>query len=523
MKEAKVLLYIYILIILGLLSACKDNSSGPPGPDVDINDETVTLNPSGVAPLTALIEFETDVPVRVSIKVAGINSTKSDITHDFSEASLNHEIPVLGLYPNLENNVELTFFNSSGTNLGSKIYAITTGPLIADLPFIEINTANRSEMIPGLTFVSYFGHRIGGEPTPQRPFVFDSFGDIRWYLNYGAGQSSELATLFYDDGMERLQNGNLYFGNGSNGTIYEINMLGEIQDSWPMPGYGFHHEVTEKPNGNFLVTVNKQGASTVEDHIIEIDRGSKQIINEWDLRESLDQNRTAWPTAFADISVDWFHANALYYDETDNTIVVSGRTQGTVKLTENNEVVWIIAPHKEWNTSGADTDLTQFLLQPLDANNQPITDDEVLVGNTNHPDFEWAWYQHAPLMMPNGNVMLFDNGDNRNYGNGSLYSRAVEYEIDEDNMTIKQVWSYGKDRGQETFSRIVSDVDYYPEQNHIFFIPGATNFGRSQYGKTIELDYDSQQIIFEATITQPEPAFGIITLHRTERISMYPK
>ncbi|PWN07934.1 aryl-sulfate sulfotransferase [Rhodohalobacter mucosus] len=517
---SRILLVLFSVIVI---VACNDNTSGPSDLEVGIDNESVTVNPSGVAPLTALIELETDTDVRISIRIPGRNGPGSDIVHSFDEVTSTHEIPVLGLYPNVEKLVELTFFTGSGRSLGTKSYSVTTGPILADLPAIEINTANQSQMIPGLTFVSYFGHRQGGSATPQRPFMFDSSGDIRWYLDYGADQGSELSGLFYDDGMERLQNGNLYFGNGNTGSIYEINMLGEILNTWPMPGYGFHHEVTEKPNGNFLVTVNKQGISTVEDHIIEIDRTTGQIIREWDLRESLDKNRTAWPTAFADISVDWFHANALYYDETDNTIVVSGRTQGTVKLTENNEVVWIIAPHKEWETSGNGTDLNQFLLQPLDANDQPINNNDILNGNSNHPDFEWAWYQHAPLRMPNGNVMLFDNGDNRNYGIAEPYSRVVEYEIDESNMTIKQAWTYGKDRGEETFSRIVSDVDYYPEYNRVFFIPGASNFDGRKYGKTIEIDYNTGEVIFEATITPPEAAFGLITLHRTERMSMYPE
>jgi len=524
MRIKKLPLFLFGLV---LIYACSDNSSGPSGPDLDfeIVSETVTSNPSGVAPLTALIELETDVEVSVSIRVAGINGPESDIVNDFEELAAQHEIPVLGLYPDFENTVELTFSGGNGAELGTKTYTIDTDPLLADLPDVEINTANRSQMIEGLNFVSYFGHRTGGSATPQRPFMFDAFGDIRWYLDYAASTNTdypELENLFYDDGMERLQNGNIYFGDGNSGSIYEINMLGEILNTWDMPGYSFHHEVTEKPNGNFLVTVNKNGLPTVEDHIIEIDRDSRQIIREWDLRQSLDQDRTAWDTNLADISVDWFHANALYFDETDNTIVVSGRTQGTVKLTEDNEVVWILAPHKEWETSGNGTDLNQFLLQPLDINDQPITDQALLDGDQNHPDFEWSWYQHAPLKMPNGNVMLFDNGDNRNYGSGSQYSRAVEYEIDEENMTIKQVWSYGKDRGEETYSRIVSDVDYHPEENHVFFIPGATNFGGNRYGKSIELDYNTQEVIFEATITPPQAAFGLITLHRTERMPMYP-
>lgn len=516
-------LLIITVVLFSFFSACKDNGWSSIGNGLEIRKEKVKTNPTGVAPLTAVITLETKDPVRVTLKVLGQNGPESDIQHPFSETTTRHKIPVLGLYPDTENTVELTFF-MNGSELGSKTYTIETEPLLEDLPDVEIDVANRSQMIEGLNFVSYFGHRVGGETTPQRPFMFDSFGDIRWFLDYGAEDNSEypeLRGLFYDDGMERLQNGNLYFGSG--GSIYEINMLGEIINSWPMPGYSFHHEVTEKPNGNFLVTVNKNGLGTVEDHIIEIERSSGQIINVWDLRESLDQERRAWPISFGDISVDWFHANALYYDDTDNTIVVSGRSQGTVKLTENNKVVWIMAPHKEWGTSGNGTDLNQFLLTPLDSTDEPITDEDVILGNTNHPDFEWAWYQHAPLRMPNGNVLLFDNGDNRNYGNAPLYSRAVEYEIDEENMTIKQVWSYGKDRGEETFSRIVSDVDYHPNQDHVFFIPGAINFQGMQYGKTIELDYNSRQVIFEATIKPPEAAFGIITLHRTERMKIYPE
>lgn len=516
--------FLVSIFLLGLsITGCEYNTIGPLGPNTEILHENITLNPTHVAPLTALIEIETSEKVRISIRVAGRNGAPSDILHSFNELSTQHEIPVLGLYPDFINTVELTFFNSGGARLGTKTYEIETGPLLADLPSIEINSTDRSRMAEGMTFVSYFGHSTNGSPTPQRPFMFDSFGDIRWYLNFNATPNSVLSDLFYDDGMERLQNGNLYFGDGSTDAVYEINMLGEILNTWEMPGYGFHHEVKEKPGGNFLVTVNKKGASTVEDHIIEIDRNSGQIINIWDLNESLDNQRTAWDTPFADISVDWFHANALYYDETDNTIVVSGRTQGVVKLTENNEVVWIFAPHKEWDTSGDGTDLTQFLLQPLDSDNSRITDPAVLSGEQNHSDFEWSWYQHAPLKMPDGNIMLFDNGDNRNYTGNERYSRAVEYEIDEEDMTIKQVWSYGKNRGEETYSQIVSDVDYYPDENHVFFSPGAVNFVGTRYCKVVELDYNQQQIIFEATITPPAAAFGIITLHRTERMTIYPK
>ena len=114
----------------------------------------------------------------------------------------------------------------------------------------------------------------------------------------------ELSRLFYDNGMTRLENGNLLFGNNNNETIYEVNMLGEIINRWPLTGYEFHHHVIEKPNGNFLVTVNDKSKTTVEDVILEIDRESGGLVNQWDLNLSLDNSRRAWDSPLADLDVD---------------------------------------------------------------------------------------------------------------------------------------------------------------------------------------------------------------------------
>ena len=503
--------------LLTLLSCGDDNPVGPEDREPDVVTETeVTVNPSGVAPLTAEVYLTTSEPVSVSMTIPGQNGA-ADLRHDFGDLAQAFRLPVLGLYPGTTTEVTLRLFDASGTDLGTIEVPVSTAPLISDLPEVTINTATPAAMQPGVNLVSYFGH--DGESRPQRPFIFDRAGTIRWYLDYSDHET--LSGLFYDDGVERLENGNLYFGDGNTNQIYEVNMLGEVVNTWAMPGYGFHHDVIEKPNGNFLVTVNKQGADTVEDHIIEIDRTSREIVNVWDLRASLDKTRRAWDTDLADLNVDWFHANALIYDASDNTIIVSGRTQGTVKLTENNEVVWILAPHKGWETSGNGTELSQFLLQPLDASGQPIEDAAVLTGEANHPDFEWAWYQHAPALLPDGSLMLFDNGENRNYTRPGTYSRAVVYQIDEEAMTIQQQWQYGKARGEETYSRIVSDVDYHADANTVAFMPGAVNFNGSVYGKMVEVDYDTRNPVFEATITPPEAPFNI-TLHRVERLPLYP-
>ncbi|MEH0155180.1 aryl-sulfate sulfotransferase [Limibacter armeniacum] len=490
------------------------------GSEEAIEVSGITLNPSGYAPLTATAKVSTPVKGNISIRVVGQNGQDSDILHDFVGDSTTWDLDILGLYPAYDNTVEIVFSSGEGDERAVIPFTVTTGELPEGMPEIDVTTMELDEMAEGLTLVSYRAVR-----DPNIPFMMDAFGDIRWYFDF-TGQDS-LGVLNYGNGVEVLQNGNLYFGDVASNAIYEVDRMGFIVDSWKLSGYGFHHQVLEKPNGDFLVLVNKDGSvhdngkPTIEDVVIEIDRESKEIINEWDLKESLDEYRTALVNELDEEEVDWFHANAIVYDESDNTIIVSGRVQGLVKLTEDNEVVWILAPHRGWGQNKNGVDMTQYLLTPLDADGNEIMDAEVLDGAAQQDDFDWNWYQHAPLITPQGTIMIFDNGDNRNFmGRENPYSRAVEFMIDEENMTVQQLWEYGKERGEATFSRLVSDVDFLSESDNVLFVPGwgAVN-AAGEGGKVVEVDYTTKEVVYEVEITSSESAFA---MHRAERLSLYP-
>lgn len=478
---------------------------------VGISGFKVTLNPSGYAPLTAVAEFSLDASARAKVTVKGKKNSSANVSGPVIAAATHHSLVILGLYPSHNNEVIISFSDPSGNDLGAYSFRVQTGELSEQLPTVSIETSKWSK-IAGMTLVSYLAYKTSNNY--HLPFIFDEFGDIRWYLDYGT--HPVLQTLNYDNGVERLKNGNFYFGDKVTNTIYEVNMLGEVIDSWPHPGYKFHHKVLEKPNGNFLVTVDKEGLSTIEDFVIEIDRNTKQIITEWDLRSSLQPARKAWTPNTA----DWIHVNSVDFDPADNCIIVSGRTQGVIKLDAANNVKWILGPHRGWDQSTNGEDLKSKLLKPLDSKGQLITDTAVLDGSINHPDFEWNWYQHSAKVMPNGNLYLFDNGDKRNYSNAEEYSRAVSYKIDAANMTVQQIWHYGKERGSETFSRIVSEVDYHPEVDHFIFSPGAIS-GQGRRGKIVEISNGSDQVHFEATVTPPATFTGVVTFHRTDRLSLY--
>ncbi|MCY4001086.1 MAG: aryl-sulfate sulfotransferase [Bacteroidetes bacterium] len=499
-------------LIIGCDSSPQDLESTEMGLESYITSESLILNPTGYVPLAAELTLETSEAVQVELEIEGLTPNSDPLLHRFPQLSSSFTLPVLGLYPSHRNTLRIRFYNSQNRLLGEETRSIDTAQLIPELPTINV-LVQTDRAKPGMNLVSYFGH-INPE-LPQIPFMFDELGHIRWYANMDT--HPVLNRLFYDVGVERLRNGNLYFGDGYSGRLVEMDMLGRVIHEWPLHGYSFHHHVLELPSGNLLATVSKHGIPTIEDHIIEIDRESGTIAQVWDLRQSLDQHRRIWTSN----PRDWIHCNGLAYDELTDAIIVSGRTQGTIKLTRDNEVVWILAPHRGWEQSGDGTDLSTKLLQPLDADGSPITDSRLLEGWINHSDFSWSWYQHAPELTPRGTLFQFDNGDNRNYGGAPSYSRAVEYAIDDQNMTVQQVWEYGQSRGHQTYSGIVSDVDYHSEQNTVVFMPGA-NYVNGPNGKTIEVDYDSKEVVYEAEIRrESEVQYGII-FHRVERLPIHP-
>jgi len=510
--------YAFVVAVYSFLLGCdtipqlEENSEEIIFEDLILSDSLI-LNPTGYVPLVAELNLKTSSPVEVEVEIENPHHSDASLTHRFAQSDTSFVLPILGLFPGHKNTLRIRFYTLRNQLLGEITRLIETEELLPELPevIVSINTDRKK---PGMNLVSYFGH-INNE-LPFIPFIFDPHGHIRWYANLDT--HPVLKNLSYSSGLGRLRNGNLYMGDTRSARIVEMDMLGNILHEWLFPGYEFHHDIIELPNGNLLATVTKKDHPTIYDHVLEIHRINGSMVQIWDLRKSLDSDRLISPISHA---TNWCHANGLSYDEDKDAIIVSSRIQGTVKLTRNNEVIWILAPHRDWNQSGDGTDLSSKLLQPLDANGTPISDPQVLEGFVDHPDFSWPWYQHAPQWIPPKNLFLFDNGYQCNYQeHHPTFSRAVEYHIDEDAMTIQQIWEYGRNRGIETYSEIVSDVDYHKTESSVVFMPGANQrFGRN--GKTIEVDYTTKEVFYEAEIRKTSPAHRV-TFQGIERIAIYP-
>ncbi|MCR3954337.1 aryl-sulfate sulfotransferase, partial [Aeromonas hydrophila] len=68
---------------------------------------------------------------------------------------------------------------------------------------------------------------------------------------------------------------------------------------------------------------------------------------------------------------NWAHVNSIAYDAKDDSIILSSRHQGVVKIGRDKQVKWILAPSKGWEKP-----LASKLLKPVDANGKPITCNE---------------------------------------------------------------------------------------------------------------------------------------------------
>jgi len=52
------------------------------------------------------------------------------------------------------------------------------------------------------------------------------------------------------------------------------------------------------------------------------------------------------------------------------------------------------------------------------------------------------YHQHFARMLPNGHLLLFDNGNGRPATEGGLYSRGLELALDWNTMTASKIWQY---------------------------------------------------------------------------------
>ena len=421
--------------------------------DYTITNPLVKLNPYIYCPLVAVVLFRTPVATEVTATVLG-KEAAGNISHTFPSEK-EHILPIYGLYPGYDNQVVLETANGAKQTI-----TITTEPAIEE--------AKAATSIK--TTADYMGHNLMFLTTAMdsMPVGYDYKGDIRWYANVN-----------FNFDLKRMPNGHLLMGTERlvgmpyyTTGLYEMVFSGKIFKEYRGPIGGYHHDQFAMEDGNILMLTYDASTPTVEDMCVLLDKNTGEILRKWDYKDV----RPQYPTAGSGSQdeADWFHNNAVWYDKRTNTLTFSGRHQDAVinidyELDENGKckLNWILGDPEMWPE-----DMQKYFFKPI--------------GDLSK--FDWQYEQHACVVLPDGDIMLFDNGHFRSKKpekrilNAENFSRGVRYRIDTEKMEIEQVWQYGKERGTEFFSPYICNVEYYDE-GHYLVHSGGIGY---EDGKTCE-------------------------------------
>jgi len=284
----------------------------------------------------------------------------------------------------------------------------------------NINYNPRSEM-PGLTvtvnnapsegkiFISNFP--FTAIPNTPHLIIADNSGEVYAGLKL-PGNALD---------FKKEPNGNLVYFNTAVSKYYELNREYELIDSFYC-GNGYitdGHELRILSNEHALLM--SYDSQTVDMSQI-VEGGDPNclviglIIQEIDAQKNVVFQWRSWDAIpitdaqhqdLTDTYLDYIHGNAIELDYDGNILISSRHLDEITKI--NRETGAIM-----WRLGGP-------------ANNFTFTNDP---GKFN--------YQHGIRRLPNGNIILFDNGNFHT----PPHSRAVEYTLDEVNMTATLAWQY---------------------------------------------------------------------------------
>jgi outer membrane protein assembly factor BamB len=216
-----------------------------------------------------------------------------------------------------------------------------------------------------------------------------------------------------------------------------------------------HHDGIRLRNGNVLliclaqlpqhlVSQVKGGRPGTEhngemyaDYLVEMATDGR-VVWDWRTWEHLDPS-TDCITAVQDLREAWTHANGLA-EMPNGDVVVSFRNISTVIIIDRKtgEIIWKLgAP-------------------PLSG-------------------------QHAPMPLPNGNLLLFDNGPHR-LDHTMTFSRVIEVDL----ATKQIVWKYQERREYEFYSPRISNARRLPN--------GNTLVCEGDFGRFFEVTTDGELV-----------------------------
>ena len=371
--------------------------------------------------LAALVSVELSEPGRAHI--AFWNDDVSVRQTDASVEGIQHEFLVLGMRADSTYTLQAVAVASSGDQATGEELSLTTGPLPAELPDFELEVLQPDLVQPGVTVFgpAQVGGGPGGPPAgDESPFLFgiDEEGEVVWYY-----APSDITGTHVDRDARPIGDGRLLLP-----LRDEVRLISEDGEALVtvsgdgLPGSTLHHDALVLPDGHILALANEVQTVDVDgeptqvkgDRLVVLD-AEEELLWDWSSFDHLPTDR--FPGALSRNggpqggALDWTHANGIDFDVENSQILVSLRHQNWVVAINypEGDLAWTLGEEGDFELAQGD----------------------------------WFYSQHQPVLMEDGRLLIYDNGNERDLGSGAPYSRAAIYSFD--GNTVSEDWSFTTD------------------------------------------------------------------------------
>jgi hypothetical protein len=321
--------------------------------------------------------------------------------------------------------------------------AATSGPIQAQgLPpgFPDITVTVCDDPAPGYIFLSNF--------------AFDpDLGNVPFLLildNTGHPVQYKRLDTPINLNFTRLPNGKLTYSDLTTYCVLddEMNVVGTFD-----AGNGYHtdgHELRLLPNGHAYIlawrlrTVDMTAYgglpnAKVQDFAIQEVDDAGNVYWQWETADHLEITDTTPDIPLTGALIDYAHCNAIEVCPDGNLLLSIRHFDEIIKIDrQTGQILWRMGGSFSKNNEFT------FINDTFPQGEEPYLPDDPEGGGANTADrrkrevFFGFSHQHAVRLLENGNLLVFDNGNLRQ----PPFSRAVEYQINEANRTVRKVWEY---------------------------------------------------------------------------------
>lgn len=382
-------------------------SDPPAGPaTVTVASATVEANPNNVVSAIVRVSTANATAVRVEYGADTLYASSTPWVAVRGDTAL---IPVAGLNAATRYNMRVVATSTAGSGTGAPL-VFTTGALPADLPRFTVTTGGMAS--PGYVMFA----TTAGDTSLGRFYalIVDNSGAVVWYRRF--------ATQVTD--FQRQPDGSFTAFSSLSGErrrFYKMDVLANVTGEYSISGGDetAAHELRLFPDGyamlgirDSLMDLSALGgpkSAPVQGTLAEYQRNGRTL--RWSAFDHLALDEAAPDIPVVTARYDPWHANAIDID-TDGNLLVSFRNNDLVAKID------AVSGAVLWRLGGKHNQFT-FVNDPL--------------GGFSH--------QHGIRRLPNGNIILFDNGNLHT----PPQSRAVEYRLDEAGRRAEMVWEYRHD------------------------------------------------------------------------------